>query len=80
MGTRNANANFSLAPVGGEGRGEGVLPQAQNAQRRHQLRHQFQTTALVERPPHPNPLPQRGRGKSFEDFRLRSHVTGGITQ
>jgi hypothetical protein len=68
--------NSSLAPAGGEGRDEGVVPQTQVAD----CLHQFQKTALVERPPHPNPLPQRGRGKSFEDFHRRIHVTGGISQ
>jgi hypothetical protein len=77
MGT--VTANVSLAPIGG-GPGEGVLPQAQSLERKRQLRHQLQSIALVESPPHPGPLPRKGRGKSFEAFNLRSHVTGGITQ
>jgi hypothetical protein len=80
MGKRNANANFSLAPIGGEGRGEGVLPQAQSVEHRRQLRHELQNAARVERPPHPSPLPRRGRGKFLEGFHRGSYVTGGIIQ
>jgi hypothetical protein len=68
--------NVSLAPAGGEGRGEGVFPQTQPVVRRHQ----FQNTALVERSPHPSPLPPRRRGKPFEDFQRHSRVMGGVTQ
>ncbi len=43
----------SLSPHGGEGRGEGVAPHAQTSK-----------VVQTERPPHPSPLPQGGRGNA----------------
>ncbi len=49
---------FSLAPIGGEGWGEGVFPQT----------HLLQANARVARPPHPDPLPQMGAREDFGFF------------
>jgi len=47
------SSQISLSPTGGEGRGEGVSPLAHNP----------------SSPPHPNPLPPRGRGNTDEIFK-----------
>jgi hypothetical protein len=82
--TNMKHLNLTLSPSGGEGRGEGDF-----GNQKLEIRNQKDSVSAsssdfrllisdFRQPPHPNPLPPRGRGKVFEDG--NSHVTGGIRQ
>jgi 2-oxoisovalerate dehydrogenase E2 component (dihydrolipoyl transacylase) len=61
----SAAPSVSLAPAGGEGRGEGVSKPAQPAQAKAEPAKQTSSTpAKTSTPPHPDPLPQWGRGSN----------------
>ena len=62
-------ALVSLAPIGGEGRGEGASVDAEANRRRSSGAREdgFRADSAVgaRRPPHPNPLPRWGRGNAL---------------
>ncbi|HEY2069744.1 MAG TPA: dihydrolipoamide acetyltransferase family protein [Rhizomicrobium sp.] len=69
-GNVKAAPKSSLAPAGGEGRGEGASTPAQTAKEITKPAKQTFAPSEKTSPPHPDPLPQGGRG-SVEAFTTR---------